>query len=217
MAVVTKEKIFSGVTLDMRLQWEDWMEKLPGKMETVSGPSGTGKTTLLGQTVDCAPEICSLVTSETNRKPRPSDLVHEYNYLSEEDFDQLVSTRKLAWQVSAHGNRYATTDRNTRIAFTVEGFHLVNCLPIIPASLPAEFFLSQKVTPFFIVAPPERELRRRFKERGDGPEEVERRIADCAEWNDWFESRRGCIPFKVIDGRLSKDEMARSFHKAINL
>ena len=139
----------------------------------VSGPSGVGKTTLIRNFIASQPETASATVSETTRGPRKSDLLGEYRHWSREEFLRLG---EKAWEIFAHGQYYATLTHSFRLSLLMPGVHLLNCIPLIPENLPAQFLLCQRVIPFFIVAPPEPVLRRRFAERGDNLKIVEERL-----------------------------------------
>ena len=61
-----------------------------------------------------------------------------------------------------------------------------------------------KVLSVFILPPGEKELRRRLWERGHLSEEIDRRIADCVEWEK--EAKESWIPYEFIrnDGTVAE-------------
>jgi len=79
-----------------------------GRLFVLSGPSGVGKSTVLAQLRDRAPEIWYSV-SATTRAPRPGEQhgVH-YLFVSGPEFDDLVAGGEMLEWAEFAGNRYGT-------------------------------------------------------------------------------------------------------------
>ena len=79
-----------------------------GMLLVISGPSGTGKGTLIKQLMDQDPTLVFSV-SATTRAPRPGEIdgVH-YHFVSNEQYDQLVAEGAFVEYATVHGNRYGT-------------------------------------------------------------------------------------------------------------
>ena len=74
----------------------------------VSGPSGTGKGTLLARLCTAVPS-CWLSVSATTREPRPGEVEGiDYYFLSPERFDELVANDGFLEWAEYSGNRYGT-------------------------------------------------------------------------------------------------------------
>ncbi len=74
----------------------------------VSGPSGVGKSTVVGRALALEPRIW-LSVSATTREPRVGEQDgREYYFVSDERFDELVATGGLLEWASYAGNRYGT-------------------------------------------------------------------------------------------------------------
>ncbi|MDO8731702.1 MAG: guanylate kinase [Actinomycetota bacterium] len=74
----------------------------------VSGPSGVGKSTVVQQVLELAPEVW-LSVSATTRKPRPGEVEGEhYFFVSDAKFDSLIREGELLEWAQFAGNRYGT-------------------------------------------------------------------------------------------------------------
>ncbi len=74
----------------------------------VSGPSGVGKSTVVQQVLELAPEVW-LSVSATTRKPRPGEIEGEhYFFVTGEEFEQLITDGALLEWAQFAGNRYGT-------------------------------------------------------------------------------------------------------------
>lgn len=78
-----------------------------GQLIIVSGPSGTGKTTLAHQVCDRGEAVFSV--SCTTRPPRPGEVDgRDYFFLTEEDFLARVAGCELFEHARVHGRLYGT-------------------------------------------------------------------------------------------------------------
>ena len=74
----------------------------------ITGPSGVGKGTLIGELRNRVPEV-ELSVSATTRDPRPGERDgSEYHFLSAEDFDRRVCEGEFLEWAEYSGNRYGT-------------------------------------------------------------------------------------------------------------
>jgi len=74
----------------------------------LAAPSGGGKSTLCGMLLKRYPEL-TLSISYTTRPPRGSERNGvEYNFVSKEEFEQLIATGQLVEWAEVHGNYYGT-------------------------------------------------------------------------------------------------------------
>ncbi|KAK6872439.1 Guanylate kinase [Candida tropicalis] len=76
----------------------------------ISGPSGTGKSTLLKKLFAEYPGRFGFSVSNTTRKPRPGEVDgKDYNFSSVEEFKQLIEEEKFIEWAQFSGNYYGTT------------------------------------------------------------------------------------------------------------
>ena len=78
------------------------------RLTVVSGPSGVGKSSVVGELRKLEPDIYFSV-SVTTRKPRPGE-VHgaHYHFIERPEFDELVADGKLLEWAEFAGNCYGT-------------------------------------------------------------------------------------------------------------
>ena len=83
-------------------------EKRKGMLLVISGPSGAGKGTLVTKLLDKDPSFAFSV-SVTTRGRRENEIedVH-YHFISEEEYDKLLSEDAFLEHASVHGHRYGT-------------------------------------------------------------------------------------------------------------
>ena len=79
-----------------------------GMLLVISGPSGAGKGTLVAKLLDRDPSFAFSV-SVTTRERRENEIedVH-YHFISEEEYDKLLSEDAFLEHASVHGHRYGT-------------------------------------------------------------------------------------------------------------
>lgn len=144
------------------------------RLTVITGPSGVGKGTLVGQLLRRHPQIW-LSVSATTRAPRTGEVEGQsYFFLSREHFEaQVAAGGFLEWAEFA-GNLYGTprqpveqqlaAGRPVLLEIELEGARQVR------QSFPAGFQL-------FIKPPSFAELERRIRGRGtDGEEAIQRRL-----------------------------------------
>ena len=167
-----------------------------GMLLVISGPSGTGKGTLIKQLMDQDPTLVFSV-SATTRAPRPGEIdgVH-YHFVSNEQYDQLVAEGAFVEYATVHGNRYGTLrsevyQRLQRGENVVLDIDVQGALNVIASE-------KEKVS-IFILPPSMKELRDRLIGRGtETQEEAERRLHNAV----WEMSQKDKYEYKVINDDL---------------
>ena len=161
---------------------------MPGRLLVVSGPSGSGKSSIVRELVDSLGLEYSV--SATTRLPRPGERhgVH-YNFISRRDFEAMIENGELLeWAI--YNNRYYGTplapieetladQRDILLEIEIQGARQVR--DRMPEAV------------MFFTAPPDlEELERRLRRRGDTSEEdIEDRLeiarAEMAEAPELFD------------------------------
>ena len=92
----------------MTLLIEPWTRPERGALFVVTGASGTGKTTLVKAALTRIPDL-GFSVSATTRAPRPGERDGvDYQFVSQEDFSELVAHGELLEWAQVYGNRYGT-------------------------------------------------------------------------------------------------------------
>ena len=167
-----------------------------GMLLVISGPSGTGKGTLIERLMKEDPTLVFSV-SATTRAPRPGEIdgVH-YHFVTNERYDELVAENAFVEYANVHGNRYGTLrsevyERLERGENVVLDIDVQGALNVIASE-------KEKVS-IFILPPSMQELRSRLTGRGTETEEaVERRLNNAV----WEISQKDKYEYKVINDDL---------------
>ena len=171
-------------------------ESRKGMLLVISGPSGTGKGTLIARLMK---EDKSLVfsVSATTRKPREGEIdgVH-YHFVTNERYDELVAEGAFVEYASVHGNRYGTL-RSEVYSRLEKGENVVLDIDV-QGALNVIASEKEKVS-IFILPPSMQVLRERLTGRGTETEEaVERRLHNAV----WEISQKDKYEYKVINDDL---------------
>ena len=167
-----------------------------GMLLVISGPSGTGKGTLIERLMKEDPTLVFSV-SATTRAPRPGEIdgVH-YHFVTNERYDELVAENAFVEYANVHGNRYGTLrsevyERLERGENVVLDIDVQGALNVIASEM-------EKVS-IFILPPSMQELRSRLTGRGTETEEaIERRLHNAV----WEISQKDKYQYKVINDDL---------------
>lgn len=145
-----------------------------GKLFILSGPSGSGKDTVLKEVLANHPEIMLSISSIT-RDMRPGEVEGEkYHFISREQFEQLIRDDMLLEYNVFVGNYYGTPkapveralENGTDVILEID----VNGADQIKKKMPEAISI-------FIMPPSVTELRRRLSGRGtDAAEVIEKRM-----------------------------------------
>lgn len=164
----------------------------------IVGASGAGKTTLLRNIMQVRQDARPLL-SFTTRDKRPTDLDGEYNYVSEETFDDMKASGEFLWTAEARGKHYGTRKADVEQALA-GGLYFPILVPDVLKKLYEFAFLKgkQKALHFiYMRVEDEEELARRLAGRGDAPESIQKSLGESRLWNK--EARTLGIRFTVID------------------
>ena len=149
-----------------------------GFLIVLSGPSGCGKGTMVGEILkrgDCAVSV-----SATTRAPREGEIndVH-YHFISQEQFDRMAENGAFLEYAGYTGHSYGTI-RSEVEALRETGKHV-----ILEIEVQGAFQIREKCPDailVFTIPPTLEELRRRLHKRGTETEDViAQRIARAAE------------------------------------
>jgi len=148
-----------------------------GRLFIVSGPSGTGKTTLCSAVLNRFPDMLYSV-SYTTRKPRNGEQSGiDYHFIKKKDFKDKIEDGKWAEWAEVHGNYYGTSaelldkelgsGRDIILDIDVQG--TIRLLERYPESVT-----------IFVMPPSIEELKRRLKLRDtDSSEVISKRLENA--------------------------------------
>ncbi len=180
------------------------MNKL-GDLIVLSGPSGVGKSTLVGKLREALPEL-EFSISCTTRSPRGSEQHGvEYYFLSREEFDAKRENGEFIESANVFSNSYGTLksevlDRLRRGAQVVLDIDVQGALQIRKAAESDDEL--KRAALFVMIAPPDLEtLRQRLTGRAtDSAEQVAQRLAKAQSELQNFRS----YDFLVVNDDLEK-------------
>lgn len=152
-----------------------------GLLMIVSGPAGSGKTTLCERMLDERPSVQRVVTS-TTRQPRPGEVDRrDYYFFDHATFEEKIAAGEFYEYARVHGNLYGTLKSEVQGKLAAGIDLLLNIDVQGAASLRAtaqtDPLLQGHVTTIFIMPPSLEELELRLRGRGTDPEdEIQRRM-----------------------------------------
>lgn len=153
----------------------------------VSGPAGSGKTTLCSRLTDAYPQAIRRVITCTTRPPRPGEVDGvDYHFLARAEFEQQIAAGVFLEHATVHGNLYGPRAKDVAAHLDAGFDALLNVDVQGAATIRAQAATNPRlaaalVTVFVRVLDPV-ELRRRLTGRGTDPaDEIDRRV-QAAEW-----------------------------------
>lgn len=159
------------------------------KLVTLTGPSGVGKTSVLKELLKFKNPEFAPVTGTTTRAPRPTDLPHEYEYVSDGEFDNLKKRGEFLWDVDLPGRRHGTRKIHVNNALNDSKIGVMILVPSVVRLLRRYVYgvcSDECVRSYYLMGVSEKELRERMQRRGDPSEMIEAMIRDGRDWKKTF-------------------------------
>ncbi|MBQ8722749.1 MAG: guanylate kinase [Opitutales bacterium] len=161
----------------------------------VSGPAGSGKTTLCDRMTAAFPQNIRRVVTCTTRPPRGTEKNGEdYFFLSHEEFERGIAAGEFLEHARVHSNRYGTRHAQVREILDAGRDVLLNLdvqgAATVRRVAQKDARIARALVSVFIMPPSVEELRERLTGRGtDAPDEIERRMRvaldEMARWREY--------------------------------
>ena len=147
-----------------------------GILAVISGPAGSGKTTLVETLARAHPQSVRRAVTATTRSPRPGEKDgRDYHFLSREEFGQMLSRGEFLEYNMFNGNYYGTP-RQALLDDLAGGGAVILVIDVNGAETVRRFFPNALL--IFVIPPTIAELRRRLEwRRTESVEDVQKRIA----------------------------------------
>jgi len=167
-----------------------------GRLFIVSGPSGTGKTTLCSAILSRFPDMLYSV-SYTTRKPRTGEQSGiDYHFINKEEFKDKIEHGKWAEWAEVHGNYYGTSavlidqglDSGRDIILDIDVQGTIRLVERYPDSVA-----------IFVMPPSIEELKRRLELRNTDSDEVIARRLENAKMEM---AKKDIYPHLIINDQL---------------
>jgi guanylate kinase len=151
--------------------------KRTGMLLIISGPSGTGKGTLVKRLMKDDPSII-FSCSATTRGPRIGEIEGvDYHFVDDVEYDRMLANDEFLEHAIVHGHRYGTPKAQVERAMAA-GKNIL--LDIDPQGALAVMQKAQDYVSIFILPPSFSALRVRLHTRNtDDPVEIERRLRNA--------------------------------------
>ena len=146
-----------------------------GMILVISGPSGSGKGTILQQAAEQNGNLRFSV-SATTRKPRPGEIPDvSYFYKTREEFEEMIASGEILEWDEFCCNRYGTP--KTPLAKAIESGVDVIMDVTVPGAMAVKRAFPEDSVSVFILPPSLEELERRLRGRNtETEEEITRRL-----------------------------------------
>jgi guanylate kinase len=176
-------------------------------MLTITGPSGAGKTTLVGNILSSLKEQSEPLIRVTTRREREGDNAGEYEYVGIEEFEQLEWNGELLYPIEIHKIWHAM--RRDQLEKVARGGPKLLVADLSVASVEGmHAFMRSRgaqkgILSVFLAHCPEETLRERMRSRGEP--DIEARILECRPWEAMAET--SSVPFVLVDARETAEKV----------
>ena len=151
---------------------------MKGKIIILSAPSGTGKSTIIGELMKMPELRLGFSISATSRKPRGKE-THgkDYFFLSEEEFqDKIDNNEFVEWEEVYAGTRYGTLE--SEVSRVTESGHNLIMDVDVKGALNIKKRYGADALAIFVMPPGIDILEHRLRNRGtDSDDTIARRLA----------------------------------------
>ncbi|MCC8191223.1 MAG: guanylate kinase, partial [Planctomycetes bacterium] len=152
------------------------MPKREGLLVVLSGPAGSGKSSLVENLIRTNPGKARRAVTATTRPPRPGEVDGvDYHFLSREEFLRLIEQGAFLEYTTFNNNLYGTPKQVLDSELAKGG--VVILVIEVEGAESVKFFFPNAIF-IFVIPPTPGELRRRLEKRGtENRQEIESRLA----------------------------------------
>ena len=176
-----------------------------GRLFVVSGPSGTGKGTILAEVLKTNPNL-KVSVSATTRSPREGEIdgVH-YHFITKEQFEEKIRRNEMLEYAQYCGNYYGTPADYVE-KLRSQGYDVI--LEIDPCGAEQIRKRCSDAISIFILPPDIETLKARLVGRGtESPEVIEERVS---------QAERELATAPLYDHRIVNDELQKAVDEMNN-
>jgi guanylate kinase len=167
---------------------------------TLSGASGTGKTSIEQALIDRLPNARPLL-SITTRKSRPTDIMGDFQHVSGEEFTGMEQRGEFLWHAAIGETRYGT--RRTDLQYALAHPNIIWIMILIPSTVQNLLQAAaaepgdHDIRSFYILNPSDDILRKRLLTRGETEEAIaSRALKEMAHFEQ--SAKQSGLPFIEI-------------------
>lgn len=148
--------------------------KVNGSLIVVSGPSGTGKSTIVNTVLKKMPDIVFSVSATTRDKRTGEVDGVDYFFVSQDEFQRMINNNELL-EHACYVNNYYGTPKKAVLDNLVMGNNVLLDIEVQGAEQIKEQY--PEAIEIFVVPPSMEELQRRLFSRGtDSKEKIQQRL-----------------------------------------
>ena len=176
-----------------------------GKLIVISAPSGTGKSTIIGELMKDDALKLEFSISATTRPPRGKEQNGvEYYFLSLDDFRQRISRDEFAEYHEVYEGRYYGTLKSEIKRITSKGRNVVLDLDVL-GGIDVKKIYGKKALALFIQPPSIETLRQRLLSRGtDSLEDINNRVDRAVYELSFADKYDCCVVNDVLDDAVAQ-------------
>jgi guanylate kinase len=152
----------------------------------IAGASGAGKSSLAKALLPLLANA-ELSPGWTTRDARPGESSTDVRHVDRAEFETLREADAFLWALEIHGHWYGTLERTVSAGLKTQDSWTI--LILTPGVLPAlrafavTLGFRQSLRTAYVLSPPSGELRTRLLARQAASDDVEKRLAECVEWD----------------------------------